>query len=329
MSEILSTDWMRYDGKVMWLKVDTGQGVQWVRQDECRLHDGQLAFIRTCGVIRPVPDWFVPPEYAMIRHWDNPPGLSIICHSQICSAIATAEEVLGYYTALVHRAGLVLAIDQPQAGRNTPGFSASSDEIRFFIDAIQYRNVVYWAVQIGARAEAPRVIRAGTMKLIGQDGRGLMLRVTETGEECWAPATALADVEPVQVKHERPREEPITWSTLPEWLQFGIPAESKGVLRTYTPPSFDEWRATIDVPLKIDWRDALESCLAHLDSHGFDATGTKRPNRSYYLVVLQWGHRIEVHIVNEDDRASVTCLDTLGYMTLHVDYEHRRAASTV
>jgi hypothetical protein len=184
-------------------------------------------------------------------------------------------------------------------------------------------------VQIGAIAEAPRVIRAGALKLIGQDGRQLRLRVTETSEECWAPATALADVEPVQFKHEWPKEEPIAWSTLPEWLQVGIPAESKGVLRTYTPPSFDEWRATIDVPLKIDWRDALESCLAHLDSHGFDATGTERPNRSYYLVVLQWGHRIEVHVVNDDDRASVTCQDTVGYMTLHVDYEHRRAATTV
>ena len=119
------------------------------------------------------------------------------------------------------------------------------------------------------------------------------------------------------------------WSTLPEWLQFGIPAESKGVLRTYTPPSFYEWRASIDVPLKIDWRDALNSCLAHLDSHGFDAAGTERLNRSYYLVLLQWGHRVEVHIVNDDNNASATCLDTLGYMTLHVDYEHRHAATTV
>jgi hypothetical protein len=329
MSEIRSIDWMRYDGKAVWLKVDTGQGVRWVRQDECRLQDGQLAFEQIWGVIRPIPDWFVPPEYAMIRQWNNPPGLSIICYSQICSAIASAEEVLGYYTELVRRAGLVLEINQPPVGRATPGFSAFSDEIKFFIDAIQYRNVVYWAAQIGAIAEAPRVIRAGALKLIGRDEVRLVLGVTETREECWAPATALADVEPIQIRHEWPSEEPITWLALPEWLQFPLLAESERVLRTCAPLNPDEWRATIDVPLKIDWRVALESCLAHLDSHGFDATGTERPNRSYYLVVGQWGHRIEVHVVNDGDRASVTCLDTLGHMTMHVNYEHHRAATIV
>jgi hypothetical protein len=329
MSGTLSFDWMRHDGITSWLRVDSGQGVRWVREDECRLRDGRLAFVRIIKPVRPVPRWFVPPKNAVVRHWDNPPALSRLCNAQICSAFATPEDVMQYYAEVVRRAGLLLDTEQPQVGRATPGFSAHNDEIKFFIDAIQYRNVVFWTIQIGAIAEAPSVIRAGTLKLIGQDEDRLMLQVIETGEECWAPATALADVEPVQIKYDGPREEPITWSALPEWLQFGIPADAMGVLRTYTPPSLDEWRASIDVPLKIDWREALVSCLQDLDSHGFDATGTQRPNRSYYLSVFQWGHRIEVHILNDNERANVTCLDTLGHLSFHVDYRHPRSASVV
>jgi hypothetical protein len=94
------------------------------------------------------------------------------------------------------------------------------------------------------------------------------------------------------------------------------------VLWTHDPTSYDDWSATIDVPLKIDWREALKSCLADLDSHDFDATGTRQPNRSYYLVVLQWGHSMNVDIVNDRQRASVTFLNTLGYMTLRIVYTH-------
>jgi len=240
--------------------------------------------------------------------------------------MTTPDDVLEYYAEVVQRAGLVLDTEQPQVGRATPGFRACSNEINFFIDALPYRNLVYWTIQIGAIAETPIVIRSGALKLVGQDGERLLLQVTETGEQCWAPMTALADVEPVQIKNELPRAEPITWSTLPEWLQFGIPADSKGVLRTHTPPSLYEWEASIDVSLKLDWREALASCLAELDSHGFDAAAIQRPNRSYYLIALQWGHSIEVHIVNDGETASVTCLDTLGYMSLHVRYAHPRSA---
>jgi hypothetical protein len=319
-------NWMRYDGMTTWLKVDTGQGIRWVDEDECRLRDGRLAFITHIVPVRPVPDWFVPPENAVIRLWNNPPGLSPYSNLQVCSAITTPEDVLEYYAKVVQRAGLVLDSEQPRVGRATPGFQARSDEIRFSIDAIQYRNVVYWTIQIGAMAEVPIVIRSGALKLVEQDGERLTLQVIETGEQCWAPATALADVEPVQIKNELPRAEPITWSTLPEWLQFGIPADSKGVLRTHAPPSLDEWEASIDVPLKIDWREALASCLADLDSHGFDATAIQRPNRNYYLIALQWGHSIGAHIVNDGETASVTFLNTLGYMSLHVRYEHPRSA---
>jgi hypothetical protein len=306
----------------MWFEVSGGPGPLWVRIDECRLPDGELAFVSEIGRI-PIPawpSWFGTPTDSRLR---NPSDLAVMGHplSEVRSMRAKAGQVLAFYGQRVELGGLTRT-EEPQVGRGGPGFSAENSEYSFALDVYEHKDFVFWTVQLGTKIRRRKIVNTGRLLLVGRHHERATLRHPDTGEEYWVPADALCDSEPPDARPEGPRTEPLIWSLLPAWAQFGVDNGKQGEVCRYRGQSgAEEWNASIRSRVDGDPRSVFESCLDSLDANGFDASGTQRPHHSYYVSVLQWGHSLNAHIQSEiGDYAIVTVLNTLGYLSRHIRY---------
>ena len=157
--------------------------------------------------------------------------------------------------------------------------------------------------------------RNGTCFWTIQLGRRNLPQVSPDGEK--ADSTPAAPI-------VRPpsRKECIEWARLPDWVQFGIPRGTEGEI--YIDIEEGGWQCRAEV--MCDMPEAspgavVESCLRSLDEHGFDGSGVEKPEHSYYLSVLQWGHSVTVRVRTEAGEEGTVCvLNTFGYLTLLVRY---------
>jgi hypothetical protein len=238
--------------------------------------------------------------------------------------------------------------------RKGPGFYAESENYHFGIDTWEHAGTAFWTIQ--HHHKSPRITRfkelpklrayrndvesrriphktkPGAYYLEPGDYKLQFVNVTTarvelthegSGDKYWAPTSALFDAKPPIPRRDPPKEESIAWSSLPEWVQFDLDPESDGTVRVNLDEEEREvWRASTTVRFDGCWRCLFEFCLDFLDSHGFDRTGIEHPERSYFVIILQGGACLELHAQHENgDRIGLTSLNTLGHMTLHINYE--------
>jgi hypothetical protein len=206
---------------------------------------------------------------------------------------ASAGDVLARYVDCCRQGGLGQR-GEPEVGRAAAGFLAGNDEYHFSIDGLEYNGLCFWTIQLGRR-NPPRV-----------------------------PPASMDDEDTpaAPVVYQQPRKESIEWARLPDWVQFGIPRGKEGELYVDTEEDGRQCRAWVRCEVPDDSpRALLERCLRRLDEYGFDASGVVRPEHSYYLSVLQWGHSVTIRVASEAGEQAMVCvLNTLGYLSLMVDY---------
>jgi hypothetical protein len=289
----------------MWIEITGGPRSLWVRSDECRLADGDLAFVNKPGPPPALPEWLEAPVDSRLRASDSVLGFPLM---ECRSMRAKASQILAFYRGCIQRGRLALTEGQ--------GLSAENDEYTFGLDIYEHNDLAFWTIQLCSKVRQRRAVLASDMLLVARNDERLTLRNQYTAEEYWAPVTAVRDSEPPDARPEPARSEPILWSSLPGWIQFDMDGGNKGEKH-----GVEQWNATIKVPLNNDPTSAFARCLDSLDAHGFDGSGTQQPDRSYFVSVLQRGHSLNAHIRSETgDRATATVLNTLGHVTLFLRY---------
>jgi hypothetical protein len=139
----------------------------------------------------------------------------------------------------------------------------------------------------------------------------------------------LLEAKPVLPKRERPKELRINWSSLPEWAQFDLDPSSQGNVSLHQDEDGTEiWSAGTSTLFDGCWRCLFQFCLDWLDSHKFDGSGVERPERSYYVTILQGGASLGLKFQDEcGGSGSLTSLNTLGHMNLRISYEAARGTT--
>jgi hypothetical protein len=305
----------------MWNQVSGGPGPLWVQEEECRLPNGDLAFVYEAVQAPPLPGWFGAPADSTLRESSDLRVVGMPL-TEIRSMRANAGQVLAFYGDRIERGGLART-EEPQAARGGPGFCAENTEYIFRLDVYEHKDLVFWTIHFGAKAVRKRKPTiTSPLLLVGRNEERVTLRHPYTTDEYWAPVDALRDSEPPDARREPPRTEPIVWRLLPAWAQFSLDSLSEGeVYRSRSETGAEEWNASIRTPVEGDPQSVFESCLDSLDAHGFDASRTQRQDRSYFVSVLQRGHSRNAHVQSEaGDRAIATVLNTLGHLELLIRY---------
>lgn len=113
------------------------------------------------------------------------------------------------------------------------------------------------------------------------------------------------------------------WNSLPGWVQFGASPTAIGELRGYLDTDIEtKWWANIRWHFRGDPEAMFISALQWLDDSGFDRTGEQNPDRSYFVSILEGGASLNLHARSErGDKAILTVLDTLGHMSVNINYE--------
>jgi hypothetical protein len=300
----------------MWIKVPGGPVPLWVKEDDCRLPNGELAFVRKPRepiVPPPLPSWFVAPPGSLLRSESVTSSGLLLDESR--SMRGRADQVLAFYDRMAEAAGLTKTRLHSYGG--WPGFSAELDRYRLTLDALDYGELVFWSVELNGPVGEPIVLLPHGLIFIERDEERLTLQHDATGQRY---VGAVRDSEPPRPPRVEIR--PIAWSRLPDWLQCGLEGHLQGeVLRDPNEPD-RQWWATLSLdrfPKRVSSQKAFEFCLASLDAHGFDATGALRPERSYYVSLC--GSQRTAHVQSEvDGSAMITVADTIGLASLFVRY---------
>jgi hypothetical protein len=311
-----------------WIEINGLPTPLWVPCNECRLANGDLAFDIPAAAIEqlPVPPWFDAPANSRIRQQFDMRAIGL-CLREIRSMQAGAEEILTFYRNCSERGGLVRTSD-PQGVRTALGFRAENARESLAIDLYEHKGSTFWTVELvekgrvrGALLPA-KVVVPRNLVLVERDHGRATLREPYSGKEYWVPAQALTDVEPDILELEPKPAGSVIWSSLPEWVQFGIDAGSEGEASIRREPGrVRTWEAGIGKDFDGDHRLAFDSCLDSLDARRFDASGAETPDRSYFVEVSQSGRSLRASIhCDADDRAEVTLLNTLGRVRMVICY---------
>jgi hypothetical protein len=303
----------------------------WVQCNECRLANGDLAFDTPAAAKDklPVPPWFDAPVNSRIRQQFDMREIGL-CLREIRSMQAGAEEVLTFYRNCSERGGLVCAAE-PQGVRMAVGFRAENETESLTIDLYEHKGSTFWTVSLVDEGRArdgfrpAKVVVPKILELVDRDHERATLREPFSGKECWVPAHALTDVEPDILELEPEPAGSVIWSSLPEWVQFGIEDGCKGMAGIRREPGrVRTWEASIGKDLEGDHRAAFDSCLHSLDARRFDASGAVTPDRSYFVEVTRSGSSLTAFVHSDaGDRAEVIVLNTLGRARMAICYYRR------
>jgi hypothetical protein len=222
----------------LWIEVRGGPEPLWVRAAECRLPIGELAFASARSPLPPLPAWLASPAESRVRESSDlrHMGWPFI---ELRSMRGSADQVLRFYSLAIERAGLSQTDRRPPGGGS--GLRAEGTEHSLSIEIYEHKNLVFWHLTLGRTQTVRRRIRSRSLQLVGQDNGRALLRDEPTNNEYWAPLDALRNSEPPAV--EMPRREPLAWSLLPEWAQFGF-EECRGEAVFYRDEEgADKWNA--------------------------------------------------------------------------------------
>ncbi len=300
----------------MWIEVQGGLRRLWVQSDKCLLQNGDLAFVHeVITPLPPPPAWLEAPKGSKLRQQSDMRGIGwpLIEHR---SMRGSADDLLAFYGGLVERAGLVRTEWRPLVGFR--GLSAENGEHTLGITVYERKDLVFWTFHLGTKRRGrSKVLSSRIFVLLAQDQERVVLRHESSGEEYWAPIDALTDTEPTPVV--RPQMEPITWSLLPEWVQFGFESGTQGRVHRYQDQNGEQrWNASVRKNFEGSPEAMFEFCLDSLDSFGFDASGTDWPEHNYFVSLA--GPQWTAFIQSEKAAAGLTVEKTLGSPCLFVCY---------
>jgi hypothetical protein len=302
------------------MTVTGGERTMWVRTEDCRLPNGDLAFPNDQGLSPPLPGWLGHPAEGLVRRESKKEDMAAgFPFYEVRSMPSTAGNVLDFYENVARQGGLVRMVE-PQVGRAGPGFRFEDDEHTFGVEAFERDGTTFWTIQLGNKSHLPKM-KPNRLELIRQDCHRAMLRYPRVAiGEIWASVSAFNDHDPWLQPSNSGQTRPVQWSVLPDWVQFNFDAggESRppGTISGTT-----DWNASVSAPFKGNPASAFEACLDLLDSQRFDGTSRLRTERTYYVSVLQWGHSRNARIHAEQGaKASLTVLNTLGIPSLFIRY---------
>lgn len=276
-----------------------------------------------------LPHWFEPPQGSIVRRVDDyrSAGFS---RMEVWSFQGSALSVLEHYQVRAQSAGIKtmpslkrevqpgVVVNYPRFG---PGFYGESEEFRFGIDAFEHESYTFWTIQLHTKRFVRPTQSPSKLKLVGFVSDRVHLLDEDTGKEYLAPASALLDHQPGTQQQPDIRQE-ILWGDLPAWVQFGEDERGKGELRGCSGGDREgEWWATRDVRFKGNPREKFAFFLKWLDERGFDRTGQNKSDRSYFVSILQGGASLNLKVQSDSgDRAMLTVLNTLGFLTVRINY---------
>jgi hypothetical protein len=275
----------------MWIEVRDAPKPLWVDTDECRLPDGELAFAYENPQRPAIPTWFAAPPASLLRGssdkvwawYDRQEHRSLRCD---------VREVVAFYEESTAQGGLTK--EQYTRSRAGAGFSADNRKKTWFnLDLYQHRDIAFWTAEFGIQVCEPKQRQPLTLLLKNAEEQRVVLKHPETSGEYWVPATSVRDSHP----HADVRQESVSWSSLPSWLQFDIEPGSNGnACYVRHADGVEESDITISTPLGTNGDMRFESCLKSMDDHGFDPSGALRPSHSYYVSLAVSGTYRYAHI---------------------------------
>lgn len=298
-----------------------------VDDQQCYLSNGELAFLDE-RMPRPLPPWFEAPTASIIRDFYDQRECALN-RFENRSMQASAVDVVEFYKDRIATGGLVHIadpLDSALPGRCCPGFSAESANHRFSINAYQWRDLSFFST-ILSHLEPERKQRGFPLQVARRTAERVTLWMPHRMEECWAPMSAVTDVNQVDpqdllLSRERRREpEQMPWSGLPAWLQFPIPGRTASIFGRGSDPGVPvEWEARTVLSSSNDPYAVFNICLELLDSHGFDLTGSIRPHHSYFLQVHQQGQILQCCIHSESEGEANLGLFNAGEVSIMLRY---------
>ena len=308
----------------MWIELSDGAKTQWVLDENCLNDQGVACSFGWELTPSQAPEWLKAPERSILREMMN--WGSCLESRSMCSTIPM---ILEFYRECVQAGGLkITATAQVKVPsgmappRRGPGVNAESNEYWLSIDAFEYAGTVFWTIQHGARVSpSPRPHRPSKLLIVGVTGDRVSLLDEDSGEKYSALPSALKDSRPKPANTSFVPQQ-ILWGSLPDWLQFRATEESIGELRGYHNTKIEEmWWANRCSRFASDPQQVFVSALEWLDERGFDRTGERTPDRSYFVSILQGGASLNLKARSEvGDSASLTVLDTLGHMSINMNY---------
>ena len=195
---------------VMWSKVSGGPEPLWVKAEECRLINGELAFVNEAGLPPPLPEWFDCPAKSQLRRAsedrDRAMGFPLL---EVRSMRAKAEDVLAFYEECMKRGGLVKKA-APHVDRVCSGFSMENEEYTFGIELYKRNDLVFWTIQHTDKIHTKKMEHKWmphVLELLCRNSERVTLRRPRTdSEEIWAPVDALRTSQPPMEKRYTTRE---------------------------------------------------------------------------------------------------------------------------
>lgn len=310
----------------MWTLVTGRPSDLWVRTDECRLPNGERAFVDEFGEPPPLPDWYVEPRGSQLRDtWDSRIGGERLWeHRSMC---CDADYVVSHYLRQI-KAGS-LEVDQELFGRErmSPGFSAENAMFSFSVDVYERDGLSFWTTGLETEGYKKTKWAPRHLTFVRQSESRIWLRDSNLlgKDDCWAPLDALRDLKPPEEKRSLGDTQQILWSSLPNWLQFDQTQGQRGRVSLWGfEKPLENWVASIFVPFDEAPRSIFERCLSLLERHGFDASGTDKLEHSFFVSSLNRGRWLSVQIKTDScESAGVGIEDTAGYWRLHASYAPR------
>jgi hypothetical protein len=281
----------------MWTMVSGGPETMWVKTDECRLVNGELAFVDKLGSAPPPPEWLVGPEGSELQETHDARAGGE-CLWEFRSLRASAEDVLAYYRELIEGVGLAILPDR-RPDSLCLGFRAKNTEFGFHIYVYERKGLSFWNTGLDTESYKKRKWEPGYLHFLEQDHERIKMKSEgNRPKECWAPVDALRCTDPPIERHCTFTTQPILWSSLPRWIQFNIEEGRVGEVYLWEEEDGSKgWNAQISAQIEGDPRCTFESRLDDLEAQGFEMNGVVGPGPSYYISVL--GNWLTVHFKSE------------------------------
>jgi hypothetical protein len=314
----------------MWITIVDGPKPLWVNDHDCHPVDESGEPLLKFPQDTSAPSWFGAPEGSYLRASQILNFAGVLRYESRCSR-SKAGSILEFYRSCVEHGGLKIAENsllEPKERTEKSryvifGFSAESQTEHLSMHGLEYKDFTYWTVQCSSKGPQLKRLRNIQFEFTAQVAERIILRDPESKKEYWAAVSCVKETEPwTELRGSRRERELITWSLFPDWAQFTLETGSQGEIHRGKDENGEEnWTASIHTLSEGCPRCHFELALDQLGNLGFDATGFDKPNRSYYVVVLQRGHSLELHANAESgDSASLTELDTLGTHTCFARY---------
>ena len=300
--------------------VSGGPGQLWVKTQECRLSNGELAFFDELGPAPPLPEWFFGPNNSeLIELRDCRAGGECIWVTRRMRA--PAEYILAFYRDQTEKAGLVVVPDRSPS-RFCPGFRAKSTEHSFHIHVYERKGVSLWNIGLDTESYKKRKWVPRYLHFLDQNSERITMRSEGVRpKECWAALDALRYDDPPVEKHSSLIKESIQWYSLPEWVQFGIEKGKQGELFLWEEENGSNgWNAQFTIQLVGDPRSVFEYYLDCMETQGFRVIEPQDQGRGYYISLL--GDWPTAHFQSgAGDEVSICAIDAYRHWALENQWD--------